>query len=632
MMYSGLIKNNAVLRWLRSHLGMNAAIAVFCTALFATFWWAAIKQAQTEREEVIAGAIRQNSNLAIAFEEHTTRTIKEVDAAVLFITHEYARLGTALDLAGYINDGYIDGKLFTLVGIVSAGGDLLLSTQPFKPVNLSDREHIRVHVLRDSGRLFIGKPVLSRAANTWSIPMTRRITNVDGSFGGVVVALVDPDYFTNFYQKTDLGQYGLVNLVGFDGVSRARRVGKAANSDLEMSNTDVLQEQAKNGVGSFLSSAGAEGVARYTSYRTVQDYTLVVAVGTSQQDVLGAFNAGKRQDYWALVLVIGVIALFAGLLMSALARQKRAIDALTASETRFRATFDQAAIGMARVEPKGRFLQVNQKMCDMLGYSREELLAMTAFDIVLPEERNAYAGERAQLISGEFASYSREMRYVRKDGVLLWVNRTVSLVRDAAGLPLYFIRVMEDITERKHLQQELQHLAHHDSLTRLPNRKIFYDRLEHALGQARRRDWNTGVMFIDLDGFKVVNDTLGHGVGDQLLQQVSARLTQCVRADDTLGRLGGDEFAVILSEFTRKQDGGLVARKIIDALAKPFQIDGREVRITASIGIAICPPDSSDAGVLLSNADAAMYAAKKLGKNNYQFFNPDAPAARTRYA
>ena len=306
--------------------------------------------------------------------------------------------------------------------------------------------------------------------------------------------------------------------------------------------------------------------------------------------------------------------------MRALARQKRAIDALTASETRFRATFDQAAIGMARVDPKGLFLQVNQKLCDMLGYTRDELLAMTAFDIVLPEERNAYAGERAQLISGEFASYSREMRYVRKDGALLWVNRTVSLVRDAAGQPLYFIRVIEDITERKHLQQELQHLAHHDSLTRLPNRKMFYDRLEHALGQARRRNWTTGVMFIDLDGFKVVNDTLGHGVGDQLLQQVSARLTQCVRADDTVGRLGGDEFAVILSELAREQDGGLVARKIIDALAKPFQIDGHEVQITASIGITICPPDSGDAGVLLSNADAAMYAAKKLGKNNYQFY------------
>jgi diguanylate cyclase (GGDEF)-like protein/PAS domain S-box-containing protein len=352
----------------------------------------------------------------------------------------------------------------------------------------------------------------------------------------------------------------------------------------------------------------------------VQDYALVVAVGTSQRDVLAAFTERQRQDYWTALLVSAVIALFAALLMRALARQRRAIDALAASETRFRATFDQAAIGMAHVEPKGRFLQVNQKLCDMLGYDRDELLAMTAFDIVLPEERNAYAGERAQLISGEFAAYSREMRYVRKDGTLLWVNRTVSLVRDAAGQPLYFIRVIEDITERKHLQQELQHLAHQDSLTRLHNRKMFYDRLEHALGQARRRSWTTGVMFIDLDGFKVVNDTLGHGVGDQLLQQVSARLTQCVRAEDTLGRLGGDEFAVILSELAHEQDGGLVARKIIDALAEAFQIDGHEVRITASIGIAICTADSGDAGVLLSNADAAMYAAKKLGKNNYQFY------------
>ena len=247
---------------------MNAAIAIFCMALVATIWSATIKQAQTEREEVIAGAIRQNSNLAIAFEEHTTRTIKEVEAAVLFITHEYARLGTKLDLAGYINDGYIDGKLFTVVGVVGAGGDLLLSSQPFNPVNLSDREHISVHKQRGGGKLFIGKPVLSRTTNRWSIPMTRRISNVDGGFGGVVVAMVDPEYFTDFYQKTDLGEHGLVNLVGFDGISRARRVGKTANSGLEMSNSDVLQEQAKNGIGSFLSSGGTEGIARYMSYRT----------------------------------------------------------------------------------------------------------------------------------------------------------------------------------------------------------------------------------------------------------------------------------------------------------------------------------------------------------------------------
>src|SRR5258706_4118466 len=163
---------------------------------------------------------------------------------------------------------------------------------------------------------------------------------------------------------------------------------------------------------------------------------------------------------------------------------------------------------------------------------------------------------------------------------------------DVSGRAVYFNRVVEDITERKALQQALLHQAHYDSLTQLPNRELFYDRLEHALEQAQRRKWMTGVMFIDLDGFKSVNDTLGHGIGDQLLQQVSARLAQCVRAEDTVARLGGDEFAV-LSELAHEQDGGLVAQKAIDAIAKPFQIAGNEIFITASMGATTFPADAS---------------------------------------
>jgi diguanylate cyclase (GGDEF)-like protein/PAS domain S-box-containing protein len=296
------------------------------------------------------------------------------------------------------------------------------------------------------------------------------------------------------------------------------------------------------------------------------------------------------------------------------------ITARVTAEERFRATFEQAAVGIAHTEPEGRFLQVNQKLCEMLGYSRDELLGMSVADVTHPEDRGIDAVRRAQLIAGELETYSVERRCVRKDGAVIWVNRTVSMVRDAAGAPLYFIRVMEDITERKRLQQDLQHQAHHDSLTLLPNRELFYDRLAHALDQAQRRKWITGVMFVDLDGFKVINDTLGHGVGDELLQRVAASLTECVRAEDTVGRLGGDEFAIILSELAQQEDAGRVAQKIIDSLATPFQIDANEVFITASIGIATSPPDTSTADALISHADAAMYSAKKLGKNNFQFY------------
>jgi len=619
-----LVTGNIVWRWLAKWGGMNIAIVGFCLLFIGAIWTAVVVQTQSERAKTIADAIRQNSNLAKVFEEHTIRTIKGVDAAALFIAHEYARLGTKINLAKYTEDGFIDGTLFANVFVINERGDLVLSSHSFKPSNMADREHFMVHVPRDSGKLFINRPLLGRASDKWTIHMTRRINKPDGSFGGIVSMAVDPGYFTSFYQQTDLGKKGLVNLVGLDGISRARLSAQVASFGEDMSKSGLLREQAKSGIGNLLSTGRIEGVARYESFRTIPGYPLVIAVGTSQEEVLAEFLQNRNHDYWTALLFTAVIVTFAVLLMAALARQKRAVAALVGSEARFRATFNQAAIGIGHTAPDGRFLQVNQKLCDMLGYSRDELLALTIYDVTHVDDRNRFLSaidiQRARLLAGEIATYAVERRSVRKDGGVIWTNRTISLVRDAAGAPLYFIRVIEDISERKRLQQDLQHVAHHDSLTQLPNRELFYDRLAHALEQAQRRKWNTGVMFVDLDGFKRVNDTLGHGVGDQLLQQVSERLTRCVRAEDTVGRLGGDEFAIILSELAHEQDGGLVAQKVIDALSKPFQIDGNEIFITASIGVTTCPTDSRNADALISHADAAMYNAKKLGKNNYQFF------------
>ncbi len=180
-----------------------------------------------------------------------------------------------------------------------------------------------------------------------------------------------------------------------------------------------------------------------------------------------------------------------------------------------------------------------------------------------------------------------------------------------------------DITEKKRFEEQLLHLAHYDSLTELPNRVLFYDRLTQVVAQAERNQWNAGVLFIDLDRFKAVNDTLGHGIGDELLRQVSARLNATVRSGDTVGRLGGDEFAVILGELHQPQDAGIVAQKIIRSFDEAFTLNGRDMFVTASIGIAAYPPDGLDPDTLIKNADTAMYRAKQLGRNNVQFYTPE---------
>jgi diguanylate cyclase (GGDEF)-like protein len=183
--------------------------------------------------------------------------------------------------------------------------------------------------------------------------------------------------------------------------------------------------------------------------------------------------------------------------------------------------------------------------------------------------------------------------------------------------------ISRDIRARLAIEEKVAYLAQFDALTGLPNRNLFQDRLVQAMALAKRNEWPMAVLFIDLDRFKLVNDTLGHTAGDQLLKQAAERLRTCIRSSDTVGRLGGDEFAAILSELSIPSDAGLVAQKIIDLLRQPFDLDGKETYVSASIGITLYPADSDSAEALIMSADAAMYRAKEQGRNNYQYFTRD---------
>ncbi|MEP6703026.1 MAG: diguanylate cyclase, partial [Betaproteobacteria bacterium] len=190
--------------------------------------------------------------------------------------------------------------------------------------------------------------------------------------------------------------------------------------------------------------------------------------------------------------------------------------------------------------------------------------------------------------------------------------------------------VIGTAVERRNAEEKLAYLAQFDSLTGLPNRDLFRDRLSQMLEQSRRNDWTLGILYIDLDGFKVVNDTFGHGAGDTLLALVAQRLKSCIRSSDTVGRLGGDEFAIILSNLAAPADAELVAQQVVAALMRPFEVDGNDTRMTASIGISLYPVDGIDADQLLKNADSAMYRAKERGRNNFQFFTADLKDRRRR--
>jgi diguanylate cyclase (GGDEF)-like protein/PAS domain S-box-containing protein len=438
------------------------------------------------------------------------------------------------------------------------------------------------------------------------------------------------------------------------------------------------------------------------------------------------------------------------LLVNDVTEQRRAQEALRDSEEQLRAMFNQASVGITISALDMHYVQVNDKYCDVVGYSRDELLRMSVRDVNLEENMEDATDYRRKLFSGEIRSSAREKQLRCKDGSRVWVSMATSVIRDENGAPKYFISVIEDVSERKRAEaalreseeqfhqlannipqifwicdarqkemiyvspayahvtgqpidalredarrwleavheedrervrsariaaangkydevfrvvrpdgtirwvrdrafpihnaqgkvyriagiaeditdmreseERLLYLAHYDNLTSLPNRVLFYDRLKQALSQARRNEWVIAVMFLDLDRFKNVNDTLGHGAGDLLLRQVSERLAACVRSGDTVGRLSGDEFSIVLSNLAGPDDASLVAQKIMATFTKPFNLYGKEVFVSASIGITLFPADSLDQDILIQNADTAMYRAKELGRNSFRFYTPE---------
>ncbi len=286
---------------------------------------------------------------------------------------------------------------------------------------------------------------------------------------------------------------------------------------------------------------------------------------------------------------------------------------------------EQTADAVMVTDRNGIIEYVNPALETMTGYTRAELLGRTP-DVFRSgiQDDGFYRRLWSAILGGEI--FSDVLVNRRKDGSLYYEEKLISPIKGSDGSITHFVATGRDISERMAAQVRLAHLAHHDTLTELPNRTLFLDRLKQALARARWHGRLVAVIFLDLDRFKVINDTLGHDTGDRLLQQMSARLHSSVRERDTVARFGGDEFAILLDDMASENDVGHVAQKVLDALAPPFEIDGRELYVSASLGISQYPNDGDDARALLKNADTAMYRAKESGKNNYQFYSADMSA------
>jgi len=296
-------------------------------------------------------------------------------------------------------------------------------------------------------------------------------------------------------------------------------------------------------------------------------------------------------------------------------------ESSSANDARFRAVFEHAAVGIVLLNLDGTLFDANEAFANFLGYTAATLRGHSLHDFAPSEDAAEYARQFMELATQRIDHFTAEHRYVRRDGQIIWASVTMSRAKgDGTGADA-IIAMVQDITTRKTLEAKLTHQAFHDSLTNLANRSLFRQRVEQALLKEGNRD-RVVVMFLDLDNFKSVNDSLGHGIGDELLVIVANRLLNATRGSDTVARLGGDEFGILLSNVRDHVEARIVAERIISAMQAPVMLKGEATLIGVSIGIAWPHGDDESANDLLRNADVAMYSAKGRGKGSYDYFEP----------
>jgi diguanylate cyclase (GGDEF)-like protein len=594
--------------------------------------WATIAfQLSVNRNTAIQGASQESANLTRAFEEQIVHTIRGIDSTLLVLRAVYVKNPDKFDLAEWTWHAGIMSDVVIQYVIINADGWMReTSLGPVRPMNLGDREHFKVHLDSSIDEVFISRPVVGRASGKSSIQLTRRILMPDGTFAGVILASINPDQLVRFYQSINVGRDGVVNIIGLDGFVRASQGFKKDVSDVR--NTGgVLARINSAPNGSFVSAGAVDGVKRVLSYRKVAGLPLVVVVGLGVDEVLASFleDAIKYIAAGVAITILVVVVMLAGTrhrnsLSHAYLALRRSEIVAQARKTELRAALENIEQGIFMVDADGMVNVINRRAVELLDLPQEWIAGSRPLKDMVRYlwDRGEFGDNldprvREMLLNGGFNSSIGTFERTRPNGVVLEVR---TMATPDGGM----VRTFTDITERKRAEARIAEMATHDELTGLANRTLFRERLAQAFGRTQRYGEPFALLMLDLDGFKQINDSLGHPVGDEVLKEIAIRLQFCVRETDTVARLGGDEFAILQAQATTQDEAAELAQRILDAVAEPIEINGHKLEVGTSIGIAFAPRDAADQDQLVAKADQALYEGKKNGRNRYTFAGPDA--------
>ncbi|UPG72168.1 EAL domain-containing protein [Roseomonas gilardii subsp. gilardii] len=574
-------------------------------AILLLFWGGIALHLQREYQRSLDDAARNTGNLAGAAQQIMARTVEAIDQRLLFIREAYRHDPAGFSLDFLRRERGFQQDMSLQAAVIGPSGRLWLSNLgPVQNgVDLSDRAHFRFHLDPQHDDLFISVPVMGRESGRWSVQFTRKLLAADGSFAGVVVISLNPYWLTQVYDTLDIG-HGAVTLVGLDGIIRARAPEEGGALGSSIAGSALMSDALIRLQGTFRGRGPTTGTEQMIAFRRVESFPLVVAVSNDMAEILQGYDAYRRSILSSGAVLTLLILVAGGLLIRR--RQQRARSQQALSDA-----IENISQGLVMVAPDGRMPVVNRRAMSLLGVPEEQrasFLRGGRVQDVIPEDCTRNQEEPA----GTPAPF---YRCTRADGTVLEVR---SQALGNGGL----VRTFTDVTEQTLSERRVRFMAHHDPLTGLANRTLLHERLAAAIGEAGGREGHLVVLALDLDRFKVVNDTYGHAAGDDLLRQVAARLGELVGPDDTVSRLGGDEFVILWRGAASRAGVEPLARRIVRSLVTPFILDGNMAQVGTSVGIALHPQDGATPESLMRNADTALYRAKAEGRGTVRFFEP----------
>ncbi len=614
------------------------ALAFVVPALYIAF---ALNSISQDYRFTLQKADLDARSTAAALSEHANRAVGEADRFLLSALGEVERSGLEpipenqpvfhAILQRYTN------KLpqMAAISLIDGAGHTVANGlhDDVHGIDVIDRDYYAFHNVPGNNGMYISAPFLSRVSGNWVFTISRHIANPDGSLKLLLVAGMPIDYFDTFYHTLGTGSDTRLMLVRTDGAVLVQSPVVQPQQARSIAGAALFAHYQDRKTGGFNRPADAsDALDRIVGYAGSPDHPFIAVACLSQAEVLAPWRKRVEQSVWVGVLSIGLLLILIVILrtqLNVLLDGKADLEEKNETLAMAAQVFETSLHAIAIFSANGVFMRVNKAFSDITGHSAGEVIGRSVLtlnpSLIRADESTAIGG--ALRVHGFFQGEAHLSTKDRRD---LTVKHSVSTMRDATGRVKAIVAIFQDVTEQKLFEQRLHQLAHYDVLTNLPNRRTFAERIQHEIDLAVRRNTMLAVVFIDIDHFKTINDSLGHATGDLVLQAVANRLRTCLRIGDTVARIGGDEFVVLLEGNSKRETFERVANKLAESLTESVTIDGREMYVAASMGISVFPQDGTDSETLLRNADTAMYRAKTAGRNCWRFFDESMAAHASR--